>query len=106
MLMLVAAAQIDRLVVTIFNMQPDAGLIELAAGIQIDYVEHDMAAPDDVERRIEDVRWHRHVASLVRRSSRLLSSFGDAPCCSGRELFVDIVALPAGFLVVDLHVER
>src|SRR5712692_3710991 len=55
MLMLLAAAQVHRLVVEIFDMQPDGVFIKLAAGIQIDHVEHDMAAPDDIEWRIEDM---------------------------------------------------
>ena len=53
MLMLLAAAQINRLVVAILDMQPDRVFVEFAAGIQVDHVEHDVAAPDDVERRIE-----------------------------------------------------
>src|SRR3984957_16142684 len=55
MLMLLAAAQIDRFVVAILDMQPDGVLVKFAAGIEVDHVEHDMAAADDVERRIEDV---------------------------------------------------
>src|ERR1700721_4173491 len=55
MLMLLAASQIDRFVVAILDMQPDGVLVKFAAGIEVDHVEHDMAAADDVERRIEDV---------------------------------------------------
>src|ERR1700686_1827759 len=66
MLMLLAAAQVHRTVVPIFNMQPDGVFIELTAGIQIDHVEHDMAASDDVERRIEDMLRDRHGVSLTR----------------------------------------
>src|SRR4051812_42704221 len=64
MLMLLAAAQVDRLVIAILDMQAHGVFIKLAAGIQIHDVKHGMAGSDDVEWRIEDVRWHRHVASL------------------------------------------
>jgi hypothetical protein len=61
MLLFLAAAQIDRLVVAILDMKPDGVLVELAAGIQVHHVEHDMAAPDDVERWIEDMCRHGHM---------------------------------------------
>jgi len=60
MLMLLAAAQIDRLVVAVLDMEADGVFVELAAGVEVDHVEHDVAATDDVERRVEDVRWRRH----------------------------------------------
>src|SRR5258708_6354161 len=44
----------------------DGVFVELAAGIEVRDIEHGVAAPDDVERWIEDVRWCRHVASLVK----------------------------------------
>jgi hypothetical protein len=61
MLMLLAAAQIHRSVVAILDVQPDGVFIKLAAGVQVHHVKHDMAAPDDVERRIEDVLRNGHV---------------------------------------------
>src|ERR1700687_5761772 len=48
-------------------MQPDGVFVEFAAGVQIHHVKHDMAAPDDIERRIEDVLRHGHAMSLIRR---------------------------------------
>src|SRR5229473_5649846 len=52
----------------------------------------------------------RHVAEracgVLRPAWIQLSSFPDAPFGLGGELLVDVVALPAGFLFVDLHVER
>ncbi len=60
MLVLLAAAQINRLVVAILDMQPDGVFVKFAAGIQVHHVEHDVAAPDDVERRIEDMLWNGH----------------------------------------------
>jgi hypothetical protein len=53
--MLLAASQVNRPVVAILDMKPDGLFVKLAAGIQVDDVEHDMAGSDDVERRIEDV---------------------------------------------------
>jgi len=44
-------------------MQPDRVLIEPAAGIEVGHVEHGVAAPDDVEGRIEDMLWDRHAVS-------------------------------------------
>jgi hypothetical protein len=41
-------------------MQPDGVFVKLPAGVQIHHVEHDVAAPDDVEWRIEDVLWDGH----------------------------------------------
>src|SRR4029453_1717093 len=63
MLMLLAAAQVHRLVVAILDMQSDVVFIELAAGIEIDHVEHDMAGSDDVEGRIEDMLRDGHAVS-------------------------------------------
>jgi hypothetical protein len=59
-------------------MQPDGVFVKLAAGIQVNHVKHDMAASDDIERRIEDVRRHRHVASLVKTRSRFTPSLRGA----------------------------
>ena len=59
MLMLLGSAQIHRPVVAILDMQPDGVFVELAAGVQVHHVEHDVAAPDDVERRIENVLLER-----------------------------------------------
>src|SRR5258708_182515 len=64
MLVLLAAAQVHGFVVAILDMQPDGVFVEFTAGVEVDHVEHGVAAPDDVERWIEDVRWCRHVASL------------------------------------------
>jgi hypothetical protein len=47
-------------------MQPDGVLVELAAGIQVHHVKHGMAAPDDVERRIEYMLRDRHAVSLLK----------------------------------------
>jgi hypothetical protein len=63
MLVLLAAAQIHRFVVAILDMQPDGVFIKLAGGIQVGNVEHNMAAPDDVERRIENVLRDGHAVS-------------------------------------------
>ena len=60
MLMLLAAAQIHRVVVAILDMQSDGVFVEFAAGLQIGHVEHDVAAPDDVEGRIENVLRNGH----------------------------------------------
>jgi len=65
MLLFLAAPQIDRLVGPILDMEADRVLVELAAGIQAGYIEHDVAAPNDVERRIEDVRRHGHVVFFL-----------------------------------------
>ena len=65
MLMLLAAAQIYRVVVAVLDMQADGVLVERAAGIEVGHVEHDMAAPDDVERRIEDVWRNGHVVLFL-----------------------------------------
>ncbi len=64
MLMLLAAAQVNRSVVAILDMQPDGVFVERAARVQVDHVEHDMAAPDDVEGRIEDVLRNGHAVSF------------------------------------------
>src|SRR6202795_1611640 len=66
MLMLLAAAQIDRFGVAVLDMEADGVFVEFAAGIEVNHAEHDMAASDDIEGRIEDVRWNGHVASLVK----------------------------------------
>jgi hypothetical protein len=42
-------------------MEADRVFIECPAGVQVHHVKNGMAAPDDVERRIEDVRRHGHV---------------------------------------------
>jgi hypothetical protein len=64
MLVLLNPAQIYRLVVAIFDMQADGVFIECPAGAQVHYVKHSVAAPDDVERRIENVRRHGHLMSF------------------------------------------
>src|SRR6186713_2793550 len=63
MLMLLAAAQIDRLVVAVLDMQADGGLVERAAPVEVDDIEHGVTAADDVEGGIEDVCRNGHVAS-------------------------------------------
>src|SRR4249919_3927600 len=42
MLMLLAAAQVYRLVVAVLDMQADGGLVKRGACVQIRYVEHDV----------------------------------------------------------------
>src|ERR671931_247726 len=64
-------------------MQADGRLIERAAGLQVLYVEHDVARADDVEGRIEDVCWNGHSASschsgAVRRTEPGISRFSGA----------------------------
>ncbi len=66
MLMLLDAAQIHRAVVAVLDMEADGGLVERAAGIEIHHVEHDVAGPDDIEGRIEDVLRNGHVVSFVK----------------------------------------
>jgi hypothetical protein len=65
MLVLLAAAQINRLVVAILDMQPDGVFVKFAAGIQIDHVEHDVTASDDVEWRIENMLRHGHRVEIL-----------------------------------------
>src|SRR5215813_13588426 len=65
MLMLLAAAQVDRVAVAILDMQADGGLVELAAGVEVGDVEHGMAGADDVERRIEDMFRNGHGRFLI-----------------------------------------
>ena len=60
MLVLFNSSQINRLIVAILDMQADGVFIECAACVQVHHVKHGVAAPDDVERRIEDVRRHGH----------------------------------------------
>src|SRR6202022_1077873 len=67
MLMLLAAAQVHRLFVAILSMQPDGVFVKLAAGIQIHHVKDEVAAPDDVERRIENMLRDGHAVSSIRR---------------------------------------
>ena len=64
MLMLLAATQIDRLVVAVLDMEADGVLVECTALVQVDDIKHGVAAADDVERRIENVCRHRHERSL------------------------------------------
>src|SRR6266404_5450562 len=59
-------------------MQPDGIFVKLAAGIQIHHVEDEVAAPDDVEWRIEDMLRHGHAMSLNAAATRLLSLLRDA----------------------------
>src|SRR5437763_11423295 len=63
MLLLLAAAQIHRLVVAVLDMEADGVLIEGAALVEIDDIEHRVAAADDVERWVEDVCRNGHVVS-------------------------------------------
>src|SRR6516225_9540196 len=64
MLVLLAAAEIHRIVVAVLDMQADGGLVELAAELEIRHVEHGMARAYDVERRIEHVLRNGHLAFL------------------------------------------
>ena len=61
MLMLLAAAQIDRLVVAVLDMEADGVLVEGAALVEVDDIKHGVAAADDVERRVEDVCRNGHL---------------------------------------------
>src|SRR5580700_6999769 len=72
MLMLLAAAQINRAIVAILDMEADGGLIERAAGVEVGHVKHGMAAADDVERRIEDVLRNGHGVSSSPQSLPLM----------------------------------
>src|SRR4051794_1545505 len=101
MLVLLAAAQEHRILAGILDMQADDVVVKLAAGLEIDDVEHGMARADDVERRIEDMSWHRHGISC----QSIALEVGSSMACLRFEGLVDVVALPAGFLVVDLHIE-
>jgi hypothetical protein len=65
MRMLLAAAQIDRAAVAVLDRHPDRVHLELAAGVEVGHVEHGLAAPDDVEGRIEDMLWDGHAVSLL-----------------------------------------
>src|SRR5438034_2767754 len=62
-LMLLAAAQVDRAVVAVLGMEADGVLVEGAALVEVDDVEHRVAAADDVERRIEDVCRNGHAVA-------------------------------------------
>src|ERR1700722_16957251 len=70
MLMLLAAAQIYRVRVTILDMEANGVFVKLAARVQVGHIEHGMAAPDDVEGRIEDVLRNGHQVSLLNSSFR------------------------------------
>src|SRR5215217_6598637 len=63
MLMLLAAAQVHRLVIAVLDMQADGVLVEGAALVEVDDVEHGVAAADDVEGGIEDVCRNGHAVS-------------------------------------------
>src|SRR3954468_4364828 len=63
MLMLLAATQIDRLVVAVLDVEADGILVEGAALGEVDDIKHGMAAADDVEGGIEDVCRNGHAAS-------------------------------------------
>src|SRR5262249_36225472 len=65
MLVLLAAAQVDRVQVCVLDVEADSGLVEIAACSQIGHVEHDVAGADDVEGRIEDVCRNGHTKSLL-----------------------------------------
>jgi hypothetical protein len=68
MLMLLAAAQVYRVLVAILDMQANGVFVKLAARVQVGHIEHGMAAPDDVEGRIEDVLRNGHQVSLLNSS--------------------------------------
>src|SRR5438445_10269666 len=70
MLLLLAAAQIHRLVVAVLDMEADGGLVEGTALGEVDDIEHGMAAADDVEGGIEDVCRNGHGVSLLEASFR------------------------------------
>src|SRR3954471_7551159 len=70
MLMLFAAAQVNRLVIGILDMQADRIFVERAALAEVDDVEHGVAAANDVEGGIEDVCRNGHVVSLESLSFR------------------------------------
>jgi hypothetical protein len=80
MLMLLAAAQVHRAVVAILDMQPDGIFVKLPAGAQVHHVQYDVAASDDIERRIEGMLRDGHDVSLVS------SSFRDGPKDQTRNL--------------------
>src|SRR5215207_2574131 len=63
MLMLLAAAQVHRLVIAVLDMQADGVLVERPALVEVDDVEHGVAAADDVEGGIEDVCRNGHAVS-------------------------------------------
>jgi hypothetical protein len=65
--MLLAAAQVNCSVVAILDMEPDGFFVKLAAGVEVDDVKHDVAGPDDVERRIEDVLRDGHAVEVLLR---------------------------------------
>src|SRR6266702_6656910 len=73
-------------------MQADTRLIERAAGVEVGYIEHRMAAADDVEGRIENVLWNGHGVSLhslrhsgMRRPNTGLLVFGLVNCPSRQQ---------------------
>src|SRR5215207_241798 len=70
MLMLLAAAQVHRLVVAVLDMQADGVLVEGAALVEIDDIKHGVAAADDVKGGIEDVCRNGHVVSSGSQSFR------------------------------------
>src|SRR6185295_14327109 len=61
MLMLLATAQVYRLVVAVLDMEADGVFVEGAAPGEVRHVEHGVAAADDVERRVEDVCRNGHL---------------------------------------------
>ena len=68
--MLLAAAQVYRLVVAVLDMEADGVLVEGAALVEVDDIKHGVAAADDVEGGIEDVCRNGHAVSsdLARHS--------------------------------------
>ncbi len=52
---LLHAAEIDRVLAGILDLQADSALVEGAAGLEIARGQHRVAAAHDVERRVEDV---------------------------------------------------
>jgi hypothetical protein len=63
MLMLLAAAQVYRLVVAVLDVETDGVFVERAALVEVDDIKHGVAAADDVEGGIEDMCRNGHVVS-------------------------------------------
>src|SRR5689334_19133877 len=63
---LLEGAQVDTAVVLSCDLEAERISIEGARRFQIGHRQHDMAQPNDVERRIQDTRRNRHCSSLSR----------------------------------------
>ena len=59
-----ATTWLMRYKLSILDMETDDTLVKFGAGVEIDHVEHGVAGPDDVERRIEDVGGDGHARFL------------------------------------------